>query len=183
MKKIRIILLVGIGILLFSACGQNSWSVYRSKKFGFQINLPRSWKDKYTIEEVENGIIVSHKPQGLNIKPGFLFSINKRLGELITQEDLDWSYTAEEILQTHNGYSFLMGLAADSQYDPDDKANTKEYMEMCKDFNDIKNSFKIYGSLDKPSSENQGYKLVASNFFQLEIREEFDLKKSKKKSI
>ena len=52
---------------------------YISNKCGLSVIFPASWKNKYTVEEDNNGLIVRFKPVGKAIKgEGLLFVIVKR---------------------------------------------------------------------------------------------------------
>lgn len=179
MKKIKIVLVVLISVLLFSACTPHNTVVYTNEELGFNMDIPKSWKDKYLVENGENSIIVSHKTLGKKDEKAFLFSITRVIGELITEEDVEWSYTPQKLLGSGQGYSFILSLAEDLQYEPEDLENSKEYEEMREDINTIIHSFKIDDNLEKPKSANNGYKLIGSNFFRFEIEDNFNLKKSK----
>jgi len=51
---------------------------YVSNNLGFSVTFPTSWKNKYTIEEDNNGLVIKFKPASNRVAGGLLFEIVKR---------------------------------------------------------------------------------------------------------
>lgn len=172
-----VILLGTLGVCV--SCTQDAGSenndmiIYENKDLGFSIGFPKEWEDRYIIEETDNGIaVISKKNHEFG---GLLFGIERLVGELITEEDVEQSPAKEEIILKGNGYTYIARYASDIQYSPDDEVLSKEYQEMFDQIPDILKSIDILGD-QKPKALNEGFKVVGSSFFTVEIPNDWEIK-------
>ena len=66
--------------------------IYKNNTLGFSLMFPKEWKDKYAIEESKDNISVFNKKIYDKGEGGLLFTINRTVGELITQVDMDMEF-------------------------------------------------------------------------------------------
>lgn len=173
-----------IGLLFMTSCGGEDVIKYENEKLGFSLEFPKSWDGKYLVEEDldSNTVYFMHLANSPKYENGMIFSIERRIGELITREDMENSYIRESIIKQDKGYSFIEILPSDMQYDPKDVKISKEYNEMYDQLDQVIKSFKIL-DLNYPEAETEGYRKVGSSFFTFDIREDFIVKKSKDNSF
>ena len=183
---ILLAVIVGGIIIALSVNGTNKDTyTYESSKLGYKLELPDEWKDKAFIsgipEEWKNGVQVNDenmelffakKPDGS--RGGHLFSINREIGEIITEEDINQSPVPSKLLMRANGYTYYATFPSDVQYDPADKEETESYMSMNSMSEEILKTIKPYGD-EKPAASNKGYKVVGNSFFTLEIPEDLEM--------
>lgn len=124
---------------------QKAVGVYKNSKFGFQINLPESWKGKYRIKEYERGITVCHN-SGID-REGIFFSISMFGTEAQWEQRIktegEWPYKR---LGVNGGIVFVESEPSDAQYDPtinSHKKPSEEFNRLCKDIGTILQSFKF----------------------------------------
>ncbi len=174
-------LLVLVLVLALTACGSKDFKTYENKELGFSLDLPKSWEGKYLVEEDPDRDLVyfMHISNSRDYENGMLFSIDRRVGGLITEEDIENGYVPGEIIGKEAGYTFIKGLPTDIQYGPEAVVDTKEYEEMRSELPDVLKTFKI-GELKRPRGEEAGYIKEGSSFFLLDIREDWKLEKDKK---
>ena len=160
------ILLVGLNVSFSKNTDvKNSDIIYTNEKVGFSLKFPQNWRDKYTIEEIENGINVWYK------KEGVLFTINRIKGQQITQEDLsEMIHWNEIIIKQGNGYTYTRALPGDVQCpNPDtDKIGAKEYLSMYKDIDKIVKSISLIGK-DITITKNGTFQFWSNVYFDIEI--------------
>ncbi len=148
---------------------------YKSEVLGISLAFPSGWENRYTVKESGEQIFVYSKkvtetfPEG-----GQLFSIRRQVGELITGEDVEQSATPESILLQGNGYTYFIDLPSDVQYPVDDQALTKEYQELSAQVTQITKKTKLLGE-QRPVASNEGYQVVGTSFFTVEIPEKWKL--------
>lgn len=173
-----ILSIIGLGV----SCGQNDGpeiknsTVYESEAIGLSIEFPSEWEDKYVIEETEENITVFSKkvyekyPGG-----GLLFTIERKIGELITQEDMQQEPVTQQIILQGNGYTYFTRLPSDVQYPLDEPELLSEYQTLSEQVHNVHQWVYLFGD-HKPMAHNQGFKIVGSSFFTVEIPTDWALK-------
>lgn len=181
-KHIMITALILSIIVLGIGCNQNEdrinedGTIYESEALGLSIGFPSEWKDKYLIEESEENISVFCKkvyekyPGG-----GLLFTIERMIGELITQEDMKQEPVSQQIILQGNGYTYFTRQPSDVQYPLNDQEVSNEYMALREQIPNVSQWVSLLGE-NRPKAENQGFKVAGSSFFTVEIPNEWDLK-------
>ena len=179
---IMVVLILGI-IGLSAGCNQNTDSkaedniIYKNETLGFSLEFPRDWKDKYIIEEsVDNIFIFNKKVYENDNKAGRLLTIERVTGELITKEDMQQAPVGEQIILQGNGYTYFTIEPSDVQYPPDNEELSSDYKAMSKRIPEIYHSISILGN-QKPKAENEGFKVVGSSFFTVEIPSDWAIKR------
>jgi hypothetical protein len=150
--------------------------IYENENLGFSLKLPENWKDKYIIEESEDSIsIFSKKIYKKYNGAGLLLSIERQIGELITEEDMKQAPVEQQIILQGNGYTYFTRMPSDMQCPPDDEELSSEYKALLKQIPDISHSISLLGD-QKPKTVNEGFKVVGSSFFTVEIPNDWELK-------
>ena len=114
---------------------------YSNEKLGFQIKIPASWKNHYSIQTHEDGIDIIFKS---NIKPvnvGLLLCINKY------KEGSDNFLDNPKIVNI-NKHTYIIGQSTDINIDPDNP-EFNLYSKMLKEALSIKNSITFINSSGK----------------------------------
>lgn len=127
--------------------------IYNHSELEFKICIPKTWRDKYVIEESDDGIIVLHKND---------FDIYAMLFEIRKSETIeDWKYKYEYTklkddvpffkVGEVNGYIFEGEIASDYPYNPTgkQKSTSDEYNAMINDVNSIFMSFSSTANMDE----------------------------------
>lgn len=149
---------------------------YNSEALGITLVFPAEWQDRYNVVEAEDILSVYSKEVEEQFSGGgHLFSINRRIGELITPEDVSQSATPKEILVQGNGYTYFINLPSDVQYPVDNTALSNEYQELSQQISEITESIELSGD-QRPVASNEDYQLVGTSFFTVEIPEDWELK-------
>ncbi len=161
--------------------------VYENENLGFSLAFPADWKDRYVVQETKSGVTVYTKKLYEHTKfkgMGRLFSIERRVGELISREDLSLaSPVPVTFLLSGNGYTYYARKPSDVQYPmQEDKELSDDYIDMSSKKQEIFKSFKLLGT-KTPVPENEGYKVMGCIFFTVEIPGEWDLRASKEKIL
>ena len=175
---ILMIILLASTLGLCISCTQSTGSksndmiIYENKELGFSIELPQEWKDRYIIEELEDGIDIFSKK---NYQGGLLFSLRRVIGELITEEDMKQAPVGQKIVLQDNGYTYFIRMPSDVQYPPDNEELSQEYTSMSEQVSEIIKSISSVGN-QKPKALNEGFKVVGTSFFTLEIPSDCDIK-------
>jgi len=94
---------------------------------------------------------------------------------LITKEDMQPAPVGQQIILQGNGYTYFTIEPSDVQYPPDDKEVSSEYKAMSERIPEIYNSISILGN-QKPKADNEGFKVVGSSFFTVEIPSDWEIK-------
>lgn len=183
-KKRRFYTIIISAILLFCTLGIstscirdtaliiNDIIIYENEELGFSISFPKEWKDRYIIKEIDNRIEVSSKK---NFEfGGLLFTIERLIGELITEEDIERSPSKEVIILKGNGYTYIVRYPSDMQYPPDNEELIKEYKSMFEQIPSICKTIDILGN-ECPKASNEGFKVVGSSFFTMEIPKNWEI--------
>ncbi len=153
----------------------NDRIIYKNNTLGFTLMFPEEWKDKYVIEESKEYISVFNKKIYDKNHGGLLFTINRTVGELITQEDMDMEPVPTKIILQGNGYTYSYRLPSDVQYPMDDEELIKEYEEMWEQTDDAVSRMSLLGE-NRPKAANEGFKVIGSSFFTTEIPIEWVIK-------
>lgn len=154
---------------------QENQNIYKNEDLGFSLNFPEEWEGKYLIEEGDNSISVFDKDIYDRGQGGLLFTINRTIGELITQEDMDMEPVPTKIILQGNGYTYFYRLPTDVNYPVDDEVLSKHYQEMSQQINYAVQGISLLGD-QKPQAANDGFKVVGSSYFTLEIPSQWDIK-------
>ena len=150
--------------------------IYENEVFGLSIVFPSEWKGKYVINESEGSIAVYSKK--VNEKypgVGLLFTIERIIGELITQEDMDQEPVPQQIILQGNGYTYFTRQPSDVQYPLNDREVSNEYIDLREQISNVSQWTSLLGD-NTPKAKNQGFKVAGSSFFTVEIPNEWDLK-------
>lgn len=180
-KPYLLVILILIGSILFSSCTKETSSdpiseiQFTNEELNFSLDIPGQWKDKYTTETYENGVnfySINNKDYG-----GLLCSIERLVGELISQEDMNQAPVSQKILLQENGYSYILRMPSDVQFSIDNKKLQKEYEEMQALVDEMASSIKSLND-SRPLPRIEGYKVIGSSFFTLEVPQDWDVKTS-----
>lgn len=106
---------------------------YNNDTLGFSLIIPGAWKDKYIIEEAPDEISIFNKKIYENYGLGRLIIIERAVGELITQEDMQQAPVGQQIILRGNGYTYFTVETSDVQYPPDDAELGREYKAMIEE--------------------------------------------------
>ncbi len=178
-KNLFFLILIIIGSMIISSCTKKTSSdpisetLFTNEALNFSVEIPSQWDEKYLIEGYENGVhfySINNREYG-----GLLCSIERLVGELITQKDMDQAPVSQKILLKDNGYTYILRMPSDVQFALDNNKLKNEYKEMQALVNDMASTIK---SLEdkKPISKIEGYKVIGTSFFTLEIPEDWDVK-------
>lgn len=153
----------------------DSTIVYENKVLGFSLELPKEWEDRYVAEERENGVsFFSKKVYEQYNGMGLLFTIVRDIGELITEQDMQQAPQMQQILFQGNGYTYYIRWSSDVQ-SPMEEELSDDYMAMSKQVSKVAKSIRLLG-VQKPKASNEGFKVVGSSFFTVEIPDNWDIK-------
>ncbi|MCE5196157.1 MAG: M56 family metallopeptidase [Negativicutes bacterium] len=174
---ILLIMLLGVvGVCI--SCTPNAAALrYESRVLGFTLTFPREWSDRYLIQEEENGIAVYSKKvyqqyQGM----GRLFTLSRTVGELITEADVEQEPVRMQIALQGNGYTYLTRMPSDLQCPPDEQALVTEYEALSAKVSQVGAWMALLGN-QRPEAENEGYQVVGTSYFTLEIPESWQLQR------
>lgn len=140
MARMAMLLLTALLLSAAVGCGEKDVTgaealIYENEKLGLSLTFPDDWKDKYEIEEEEDGFVVYHKEIRKSEWGGMIATVRRVDGELITEEEFSESiHTRGGILIQGNGYTYTWIMAGDVQYPPEDEKLTKEFREMTDTF-------------------------------------------------
>ena len=149
--------------------------VYENKVLGFSLELPDEWEDRYVVEEWENSIgFFSKKVYQQYNGMGLLFTIVRDVGELITEQDMQQAPQMQQILLQGNGYTYYIRWPSDVQ-SPMEEELSDDYMAMSRQVSKVAKSISLLGD-EKPKASNEGFKVVGSSFFTVEIPDNWDIK-------
>lgn len=185
-RKGKILLIMAVLSLAISGlsagCNQNmnykteDSIIYKNETLGFSLEFPRDWKDKYIIEESADNISIFSKKIYENYNgAGRLLTIERVIGELITQEDMQQAPVGQQIVLRGNGYTYFTIEPSDVQYPPGDAELSKDYKAMSERIPEIYHSISMLGD-KKPKADNEGFKVVGSSFFTAEIPSDWEVK-------
>lgn len=177
-----VIVLLVIGMLgIMSGCTKNiepeqvSPIVYNNEMLGFSLQFPADWQDKYIIEETDTNITLFNKKIYEEVGGGLLFTIERMIGELVTEADMKEAPVSQQIILQGNGYTFFTVMPSDVQYPVDNKELSREYVAMAEQIASITEMISLIGD-QKPKAINAGYQVVGTSFFTMEIPVEWEIK-------
>lgn len=152
-------------------------SLYESAAMGISLTFPTEWNDRYYINEGSDYISVSCKAvhDDASNMGGWLFSIVRLTGELITEEDIGQSPAPTKYLMHGNGYTYCVQMPSDVQYPSDNEELSKEYGDLSGKKADVYQSLALSGD-QRPEAKNEGFKVVGTSFFTVEIPIDWELK-------
>lgn len=143
--------------------------LYQNREWGFSLALPRSWEGKYAILKSEYGHYdIFHKQTHEKESGGRICSIERRIGEHLTQSNLDQSPYLRKILHVANGWTFIASYPGDVQASMTNAARRKEYAAMSNDWDTIAKSFRLTGK-ERPKAGKKDYQIVGTDYFTAEI--------------
>jgi beta-lactamase regulating signal transducer with metallopeptidase domain len=153
--------------------------LYENAQLGFSLEFPFQWKDRYVIEDHDDGIVIYCKKvyDAWEHEGGRLLTIHRQVGELIDEEDIAQSPAPAKLLIQGNGYTYYAIFASDVQYPADDKELAEEYKDLGEQILEVLKSIALVGDT-KPAVENEGFKVVGTTFFKLEVPQDWELKRS-----
>ncbi len=170
--RIRNIIIFMIFILfLIGLMSKNS--KYKNENLGFSLDIPKSWNEKFIVEEEGDKVYFLHDPKNLNLQPGLLFIIERKIGSLIREEDLKAHPSQKRLLLQEAGYSFIEVKPSDIQYDPTHEIYN-DYKSMVEDIPFITDSIKYIGVNDLVKD---GYRTVGSSFFTFDMPKNWEIVK------
>ncbi|TJX15380.1 hypothetical protein E9840_03000 [Tissierella creatinini] len=177
-KILIFLILIVIGSMILLSCTKETSSVpiteiFTNEDLNFSVEIPKQWEGKFIAEDYEKGVNFyskNNKDYG-----GLLCSIERLVGELISQEDLDQAPVSQKILLKDNGYTYILRMPSDVQFALDNNKLKKEYGEMQALVNDMASSIKTIND-SRPVPKVEGYKVIGTSFFTLEIPEDWDVK-------
>ncbi|HHV98641.1 MAG TPA: hypothetical protein GXX36_03550 [Clostridiaceae bacterium] len=144
-------------------------ALYINEKLGFSLNFPVEWKDRYIIEESDDNISVFCKKVYDKYKgAGLLFTMQRAVGELITEADMQQAPVMQQIVLQGNGYTYFTRRPSDIQYPPDDEEVSSDYETMSEQIINVPHWISLLGD-EKPAALNEGFKVAGSSFFTVEI--------------
>lgn len=148
---------------------------YENDNIGMALSFPIDWKNQCIVNETENGINVYHKETYEKYtETGLLFSIDRVVGELITDEDFSQDPAPQKILLQGNGYTFLLKMPTDIQYPLDDNELHKDYENLAEMIPTVCKTIYLI-DMRSPKALNTGYKVVGTSFFTMEIPSEWEM--------
>ncbi|KAJ51912.1 hypothetical protein BD780_001719 [Clostridium tetanomorphum] len=113
---------------------------YKSKKFGFSLTFPESWKGKYRVEEKDNSLSVYFQPkEKVGDGLGLFFTIIKKTKDL-NEEFYDSIYGCEKYYKI-NGETYFLGGPTDVNF-PETHAEFKTFLTMKKEIPQVMKTFK-----------------------------------------
>ncbi|HPC99963.1 MAG TPA: hypothetical protein PLA01_01280 [Acetivibrio sp.] len=143
---VSMLIFVGVvGMLVGFNSGKNI--TYFCNTFDCCFELPRSWENKYEIEERNANIVyVYHKAirKEYGEGTGLLFYIEMLKGDKLTHEDITDPGNRSIALQG-DGYTYVFGMPTDVQYpiwDGGNKELADDYLKMSEDNEKIKKSIR-----------------------------------------
>ena len=135
-----LVLIIAIGgFFLINKKTQNNQEVYTNPVYGYSINIPADWKDKYLVEEKSNSTSFSYHPNPFSAYKYSLFSItvySKNDWEQIKQEP---GYHGTEIA-SKDDLVFVYVISLDN---PHTGSERDEYQKMAEDVNEIIKTFEV----------------------------------------
>lgn len=171
-KILALVLIIVLIVSGFFLIGRLEKGPYKNNNLKISLEIPDSWKGKYETEDYENTLTFYHK-RGEDL--GVLFTIEKRIGELIEEEDILQAPVPERIIKKDMGYTYIGIFPSDVQYDPSDIDLSKEYIEMREDIDGVLESLE---PLEKVYPRGKIGRIYGSNFFSLELEDGVEIEKS-----
>lgn len=148
---------------------------YVSEDMGFKIDFPKEWQKGHLVKENDNSLEVYSRQIIKNSNfEGLIFSIDRRIGELVTEEDIEREPMPLRIVSQENGYTYVLRKPSDMQYPPENEELSECYRLFQTFIDDVVESFEIVEDI-RPVSDNIGFKVVGSTCFTVEIPKQWDI--------
>lgn len=117
---------------------QTKTEVYISKNFGLKMTFPEDWIGKYTVKEINNGILVCFKAKNMPANcQGILFEIIKKTPE--TNEDIIDTIGGAPRYITAGNTKFVIGRTTGIDF-PDSSNEFNDYLAMEKKVSEVINT-------------------------------------------
>ncbi len=142
---------------------------FTSTTLGVALDFPGDWEDKYVVDESEDSLYVFCKDAGL------LFTLVRVPGELVTPEDMQQAPVRQQMVLQGNGYTYFTRFPSDIQYPLDDQEIRSKYLSMSEQLVNIPDWISLLKS-EIPPAANEGFKVMGSSFFTVEIPDKWDMK-------
>lgn len=153
-------------------------TVYENRVLGFSVRFPEDWKGRYVVKESEGSVsFFSKRVHDAYPNFGRLFTIERMIGELVTEEDMEQAPVPGKIVARGNGYTYLVRFPSDVQYLPGDEQLSRDYLGMYEQVSEVCGTLSLLPA-GGPKAVNRGFKVVGSSFFTVEVPRTWDLKAS-----
>ena len=172
-------LLVVVSVIIVLAVNPKKPISYENSELGFSLEFPSEWKERYVVEEHEDGIVIYCKKvyDEWGHEGGRLLTIQREIGELIDEEDIAQSPAPAKMLLQGNGYTYYATFASDVQYPSDNSELAKEYLSLEEQLDQVCRSIALLGDT-QPVAKNESFKVLGTAFFKLEVPENWNLKRA-----
>lgn len=153
-------------------------TVYERRVLGFSLKFPEDWDGRYVVKESESSVsFFSKRVHDAYPNFGRLFTIERMIGELVTEEDMQQAPVPGKIVARGNGYTYFVRFPSDVQYPPDDEELSRDYLGMYEQVSEVCGTLSLL-PVAGPKPVNRGFKVVGSSFFTVEVPREWDVKAS-----
>lgn len=113
---------------------------FKSKKFGFSLTFPESWRDKYRVEEKDDCVAVYFQPkEKVGNGLGLLFAIIKKTKDL-DENMYDSIYGCEKYYKI-NGETYFLGGPTDVNF-PETHPEFKTFLNIKKEIPQVMKTLK-----------------------------------------
>ncbi|WP_027626508.1 hypothetical protein [Clostridium lundense] len=113
---------------------------FKSKKFGFSLTFPESWRDKYRVEEKDDCVAVYFQPkEKVGNGLGLLFAIIKKTKDL-DENMYDSIYGCEKYYKI-NGETYFVGGPTDVNF-PETHPEIKTFLNIKKEIPQVMKTLK-----------------------------------------
>ncbi|MNI59366.1 hypothetical protein D3C73_1145250 [compost metagenome] len=114
---------------------------YTNKNLGFSLEIPASWEDKYSIEEIDNCVAFLHTESNENSRAqGQLFAIIRYPG-IMTNEQAQNGAGMRSLVFTTDTYSYVLAYPSGVEYTDETE---EDYLKMSADIAGILKTVKKY---------------------------------------
>jgi hypothetical protein len=114
---------------------------YTNKSLGFSLELPASWKDKYSIDETDTSVAFLHKESvGKSSAQGELFVVIRYPGKMTNEQAQQGAGVRSLVLSTDK-YSYVLAYPSGVEYTTETQ---NDYIKMSADIASISKTVKKY---------------------------------------
>jgi ribulose-5-phosphate 4-epimerase/fuculose-1-phosphate aldolase len=114
---------------------------YTNKDLGFSLELPASWENKYSIDELDNSVAFLHTESKLKTRAqGELFAIIRYPGKM-TNEQAQNGAGMRSLVFTTDKYSYVLATPSGVEYSDETE---DDYLKMSADIASILKTVKKY---------------------------------------
>lgn len=115
---------------------------YTNKNLGFSLELPASWENKYSIDEIDNSVGFLHTESDLKTSAqGLLFAIIRYPGKMTNEQALIGGGGTRSLVFTTDNYSYVLITPTGVEYSDETE---DDYLEMSADIAWILKTVKKY---------------------------------------